>query len=75
VCLRLQRSRATVKALHSRLQHASQRDDVRLVRRTTGLIALLAPPIPVEVLRAHWVLSIACIYHWRQDCLPQGLAS
>ena len=35
VCLRIQLSRATVKELHSRLQHAYQRDDVRLVRRIT----------------------------------------
>ena len=35
VCLRIQRSRATVKELHRRLQHAYQRDDVRLARRIT----------------------------------------
>ena len=35
VCLRIQLSRATVKELHRRLQHAYQRDDVRLVRRIT----------------------------------------
>jgi hypothetical protein len=30
VCIRIQLSRATVKELHSRLQHAYQREDVRL---------------------------------------------
>jgi hypothetical protein len=35
VCLRIQLSRATVKELPRRLQHAYQRDDVRLVRRIT----------------------------------------
>ena len=35
VCLRIQLSRTTVKELHRRLQHAYQRDDVRLVRRIT----------------------------------------
>ena len=30
VCIRIQLSRATVKDLHSRLQHAYQRDEVRL---------------------------------------------
>jgi len=32
--IRIQLSRSTVKDPHSRLQHAYQRDDVRLVRRT-----------------------------------------
>jgi len=51
---RIQLSHATVKALHSRLQHAYRRDDVRLVRRTTVLIDLLVDHAPVEVLRARW---------------------
>jgi transposase len=75
VCIRIQLSRATVKDLHSRLQHAYQRDDVRLVRRTTVLLDLLEHHIPVEVLSAHWGLSIACIYQWRQDFLHQGMDS
>ena len=33
VCIRIQLSRATVKELHSRLQHAYQRDEIRWVRR------------------------------------------
>src|SRR5919197_4628071 len=57
VCLRIQLSRATVKELHSRLQHAYQRDDVRLVRRITVLIDLLVHQVPVEVLRTRWGLS------------------
>src|SRR5215467_11203415 len=44
VCLRIQLSRATVKELHSRLQHAYQRDDVRLVRRITVLLDLAGAP-------------------------------
>jgi transposase len=75
VCIRIQLSRATVKDLHSRLQHAYQRDDVRWVRRTTVWIDLREHHIPVEVLRAHWGLSIACIYQWRQAFLHQGLDS
>ena len=75
MCIRIQLSRATVKDLHSRLQHAYQRDDVRLVRRTTVLLDLLEHHIPVEVLSAHWGLSIACIYQWRQDFLHQGMDS
>ena len=38
VCLRIPRSRATVKDLPSRLQYASQRTEVRLGRRPTVLI-------------------------------------
>ena len=55
--IRIQLSRATVKDLHSRLQHAYRRDDVRLVRRITVVIDLLVHHVPVEVLqrarRAH----------------------
>src|SRR6266487_4039639 len=50
VRIRIQRSHATVKALHSRLQQAYRRDDVRLVRRTTLLIDLLVHHVPVAVL-------------------------
>jgi hypothetical protein len=50
VCLRIQLGRATVKDLHSRLQHAYQRDDVRLVRRLTVLLDLLVHHVPMAVL-------------------------
>ena len=69
VCIRIQLSRATVKDLHSRLQHAYQRDDVRLVRRITVLIDLLVHHVPVEILSARWGLSPSIIYRWRQDFL------
>src|SRR5712691_5509724 len=75
VCIRIQLSRATVKDLHSRLQHAYQRDDVRLVRRTTVLIDLLVHHVPVEGLSARWGLSASCIYGWRQDFLLHGVDS
>ena len=75
VCLRIQLSRATVKELHSRLQHAYQRDDVRLVRRITVLLDLLIHHVPVEVLCQQWGLSPACIYGWRQAFLLHGMNS
>jgi transposase len=75
VSIRIQLSRATVKDLHSRLQHAYRRDDVRLVRRITGVIDLLVHHVPVEVLPERWGLSISCIYQWRQDFLLRGLDS
>jgi transposase len=75
VCIRIQLSRATVKDLHSRLQHAYQRDDVRLVRRTTVLIDLLVHHVPVAVLRERWGLSPACIYDWQKAFLLRGLDS
>src|SRR5712691_11141679 len=75
VSIRIQLSHATVKDLCSRLQHAYQRDDVRLVRRTTVLIDLLVHHVPVEVLGARWGLSISCIYQWRHAFLLQGMAS
>ena len=45
--LRIHLSAATVKAPHSRLQHAYRKDDVRLVRRTTVLIDLLVHQVPI----------------------------
>src|SRR5712692_2384249 len=75
VCIRIQLSRATVKDLHSRLQHAYQRDDVRLVRRTTVLLDLLVHHVPVEVLSERWSLSPSCLYQWRQAFLLRGMDS
>src|SRR5215813_10124034 len=75
VCIRIQLSHVTVKALQSRLQHAYQRDDVRLVRRITVLLDLLVHHVPVEVLCAQWGLSPACISGWRQDFLLRGMDS
>src|SRR5262249_26455139 len=75
VCLRIQLSRATVKDLHRRLQYAYQRNDVRLVRRTTVLIDLLVHHVPVAVLCERWDLSPACIYGWQQAFLLRGLDS
>ena len=75
VCLRIQLSRTTVKELHSRLQHAYQRDDVRLVRRITVLLDLLGHQVPVEVLSERWRLSPSCLYHWRQAFLLRGMDS
>jgi hypothetical protein len=57
VCIRIQLSRATVKELHSRLQDAYRRDDMRLVRRATVLIDLLVHRVPVAVLCERWGLS------------------
>jgi transposase len=75
VCMRIQLSRATVKDLHLRLQHAYQRDDVRLVRRTTVLLDLLVHHVPVEVLSERWGLSTSCIYQWRQAFMLRGMDS
>ena len=75
MCIRIQLSHATVKALQSRLQHAYQRDEVRLVRRTTVLLDLLVHHVPVEVLCAQWGLSPACLSGWRQAFLLRGMDS
>jgi transposase len=75
VCLRIQLSRATVKDLHSRLQHAYWRDDVRLVRRITVLIDLLVPHGPVTVLCERWGLSPSCLYDWQTALLLRGMDS
>src|ERR1043165_7827475 len=75
VCLRIPRSRPTVKELHRRLQHAYQRDEVRLVRRIPRLLDLLVHQGPVEVLRDRWHLSLSCLYQWRQALLLRGMDS
>ena len=75
VCVRIQLSRTTVKDLHSRLQHAYQRDDVRLVRRITVLLDLLVHRVPMTVLCERWGLSPSCIYAWQQAFLLPGMDS
>jgi transposase len=75
VCVRIQLSRTTVKDLHSRLQHAYQHDDVRLVRRITVLLDLLVHRVPMAVLCERWGLSPSCIYAWQQALLLPGMDS
>src|SRR5499433_3314809 len=75
VCLRIQLGRATVKDLHCRLQHAYQRDDVRLVRRITVLLDLLVHHVPMAVLCECWGLSLACLYDWQKAFLLRGMES
>src|SRR6266480_3519121 len=75
VSIRIQVSSATVKALHTRLQQAYLKDDVRLVRRTTVLIDLLVHHVPMVVLCERWGLSPACIYGWQKAFLLRGLDS
>jgi transposase len=75
VRIRIQLSRSTVKALHTHLQQAYRKDDVRLVRRLTVLIDLLVHQIPVDVLSERWGLSTSCLYEWRQAFMLQGTAS
>ena len=75
VCLRIQLSRATVKDLHTRLQHAYQCDEVRLVRRITVLLDLLVHQVPMAVLCERWGLSLACLYDWQKAFLLRGMES
>jgi transposase len=75
VCIRIQASNATVKALHTRLQDAYRRDDVRLVRRISVLLALLTQTASVPVLCERWGLSPACLYNWQKAFLLRGMAS
>jgi transposase len=75
VSIRIQASSATVKALHTRLQQAYLKDDVRLVRRTTVLIDLLVHHVPMAVLCERWGLSASCLYDWQRAFLLHGLDS
>jgi transposase len=73
--IRIQLRSTTVKDLHSRLQDAYRKDDVRWMRRTTVLIDLLVHHVPVSVLCARWGWSPSCLYDWQKACLLRGLPS
>jgi len=75
VSIRIQVSHATVKALQTRLQDAYRRDDVRLVRRISVLLALLTQTASVPVLCARWGLSPSCLYDWQKACMLRGMDS
>src|SRR5262244_2146723 len=75
VRLRIPRRRATVQDLSSRLQHASQRDDVRVVRRLTVWIDLLGHQGPLAVWCERWGLSLSGLSDWQKAFLLHGLAS
>ena len=75
VSLRIQVSAATVKALHTRLQQAYRKDDVRLVRRTTVVIDLLVHHVPLAVLCERWSLGSSCLYNWQRAFLLHGIDS
>jgi transposase len=75
VRLRIQVSSATVKALHTKLQQAYLKDDMRLVRRTTVVIDLLVHQVPIPVLCERWSLSASCLYDWQRAFLLHGLDS
>jgi transposase len=75
VRMRIPRRNATVKALHTRLQDAYRRDDVRLVRRISGRLDLLPPQASVSVLCARWGRRPACRYNWPKAFLLRGMES
>jgi hypothetical protein len=75
VCIRIQLSRTTVKDLHSRLQHAYQRADVRSVQRITVVLDLLVHWVPMAVLCERWGLSPSYLHAWQQKGLLPGMES
>jgi transposase len=75
VCIRIQASHATVKALQARLQDAYRRDDVRVVRRISVLLELLTQTASVTVLCERWGLSPSCLYDWQKAFMLRGMDS
>ncbi len=75
VCIRIQASRATVKALQARLQDAYRRDEVRLVRRIRVRLELLTQTASVTVLCERWGLSPSCLYDWQKAFMLRGMDS
>ena len=75
VSIRIQGSNATVKALQTRLQDAYRRDDVRVVRRISVLLALLTQTASVPVLCERWGLSPSCLYDWQKAFMVRGMDS
>jgi transposase len=57
------------------VQHAYQRDDVRLVRRITVLLDLLVHHVPMAVIGECWGLSLACLYDWQKAFLLRSMES
>ncbi len=75
VCIRIQASHATVKALQARLQDAYRRDEVRLVRRIRVRLELLTQTASVTVLCERWGLSPSCLYDWQKAFMLRGMDS
>jgi hypothetical protein len=75
VCIRIQASHATVKAVQARRQDAYRRDDVRVVRRIRVRLELLTQTASVTGLCARWGLSPACLYDGQKACMLRGLDS
>jgi transposase len=75
VSMRIQAGNATIKALHTRLQDAYRRDDVRLVRRISVLLDLLTQTASVAVLCERWGLSPSCLYDWQKAFMLHGMNS
>ncbi len=73
VSLRLQGSATTVKAFHARLPPVYRKDEVRLVRRTTVLLALLVHHVPRAGLCERWGRSASCLSSWQRAVLLHGL--
>jgi len=73
--IRIQLSHATVKALHSRLQDAYRKDEVRLVRRISVLLDLLTQKASVAVRCERWGLSPSCLYDWQKALMLRDMDS
>jgi transposase len=75
VSIRIHGSNATAKDVHTCLQNAYHRDDVRLVRRLRVLIDLRIHQTAGSVIGGRWDLSPSCLYAWQKACLLRGLES
>ena len=75
MCIRIQASHATVKALQAQLQDAYRRDDVRLVWRISVLLELLTQTASGPLLCERWGLSPSCLYAWQKAFLLRGMDS
>src|SRR5258708_21401002 len=75
VSIRIQVSSATVKTLHTKLQQAYLKDDMRLVRRTTVLIDMLVHHVPIPMLCERWSLSASCLYDCQRTFLLHARGS
>jgi transposase len=73
VSLRIHGSNATAKDVHTCLQDADHRDDVRWVRRLRVLLDRRLHQTAGSVLGARWGLSPSCLSAWPKACLLRGL--
>lgn len=73
--MRIQLTRASVKALEGLLQKMVKFKEAKLVRRISALLEHLHQQQPVSEIASKWSVSEAAIYHWVKQFMLKGVQS